>query len=364
MGPALVVLVAAAHGCGAGVGAKSDGSPVGAGDTAGDAGPAESGPSTPDASVDTSSGGAGASADALTGAPADAAPVSVDAPPEASAGEVPSACAPCTDYAPAAESGRVTAAALDQLSGVAASRRNPGVLFVHNDHSTPEFWALGQDGALRASFTYSGATVRDVEDIAVAACPSGTCVFLADIGGNLAARPDYTIARVPEPVVALGGAPTSVALAADRLVFTYPDAAQHNAESLMIDPRSGTLYVIDKVAAGAHSTVYRLAATFGGATVIATKVVELPVPMSGDQPATAADAHPCGTGFILRTYNTAYEFRIAATAPFEDAFRAPPVAVPVAQERQGEGIAYQPDGRGFFTNSEGAMQPINHTGCR
>jgi hypothetical protein len=88
------------------------------------------------------------------------------------------------------------------------------------------------------------------------------------------------------------------------------------------------------------------------------------VPLAGDQPATAADAHPCGTGFILRTGNAAYEFRIAASAPFEDAFRATPVAVPVAQELQSEGISYQPDGRGFYTNSEGAMQPIHRTACR
>jgi hypothetical protein len=93
-------------------------------------------------------------------------------------------------------------------------------------------------------------------------------------------------------------------------------------------------------------------------------VGELPVPAAGDRPATAADAHPCGTGFILATGNAAYEFRIAAGAPFDDAFKATPVPVPVAAEQQREGISYQPDGRGYFTNSEGAMQPINHTACK
>jgi hypothetical protein len=81
-------------------------------------------------------------------------------------------------------------------------------------------------------------------------------------------------------------------------------------------------------------------------------------------PATAGDAHPCGTGFILATGNTAYEFRIAPGAPFEDAFKATPVVVPVAAEQQREGISYQPDGRGFFTNSEGTTQPIHHTSCK
>jgi hypothetical protein len=98
--------------------------------------------------------------------------------------------------------------------------------------------------------------------------------------------------------------------------------------------------------------------------LVATKLGELPVPAAGDMPATAADAHPCGTGFILATGNTAYEFRIAPGAPFEDAFEATPVAVPVAPEQQREGISYQPDGRGFFTDSEGTTQPIHHTSCK
>jgi hypothetical protein len=31
---------------------------------------------------------------------------------------------------------------------------------------------------------------------------------------------------------------------------------------------------------------------------------------------------------------------------------------------QGEGVTYQPDGRGFYTNTEGVMPPIHHTACR
>ena len=41
-----------------------------------------------------------------------------------------------------------------------------------------------------------------------------------------------------------------------------------------------------------------------------------------------------------------------------------PVVVPVGLEQQGEGITYQPDGRGFYTTTEGPMPPIHRTGCR
>jgi hypothetical protein len=164
--------------------------------------------------------------------------------------------------------------------------------------------------------------------------------------------------RVPEPTVAAGGAAAApVSVAAEKLVFIYPDGALHNAESLLIDPRGGTLYIIDKVNAGMPSTVYRLPAGFGGGPVVAVKISELPVPMANDTPATAADAHPCGTGFILRTNNTAYEFRIAATAPFEDAFKATPIAVPVGQEQQGEGVSYHQTGAVSIRRPRGTRRP-------
>jgi hypothetical protein len=209
-------------------------------------------------------------------------------------------------------------------------------------------------------FSVSGSAVRDVEDIAVGRCPAGTCVHLADLGNNISPRTEFVILRVSEPLVP-GGMPVTATLAAERLGFSYPDGP-HNAESLMIDPGTGALFVITKVAAGQHSAVYKLPPF--GAGGLASKVADLPVPAATDQPATAADAHPCGTGFLLRTNNTAYEFRIPPGAPFETAFRATPVSVPVGNEVQSEGIAYRPDGRGYYTTSEGARPPIHRVLCR
>jgi hypothetical protein len=276
---------------------------------------------------------------------------------------MPAACSACAAYGPVQKVGMVQTGALNMLSGIAASHRNPGVLFVHNDGAQPEFFAVSEAGALLGTFTIGGVTARDVEDIAVGRCPTGLCVFLADIGNNVTPRPDFVILRTPEPAVAMnsGGAPVTVT--GERLVFTYPDGL-HNAETLLVDPATGSLYVISKLAAGMPSSVYRLPTTFGGASAVATKVADLTVPAAGDQPATGGDAHPCGTGFLLRTNTILYEFRIPAGAPFEDAFRATPMAVPSAQEQQGEGVTYSPDGRSYFTTSEGSSPPINRVSCR
>jgi hypothetical protein len=270
------------------------------------------------------------------------------------------ACQICTSYAAAEQVGQVQDPALDALSGIAASWRNPGTLYVHNDRDRPEFFAVTEAGVLAGRFMVTGAAVRDVEDIAVGACPAGTCVLLGDLGNNISPRTEFLILRVPEPRVP-AGMMTTGNLVAEKLAFSYPDGP-HNSESLMIDPGSGALYVITKVTAGQRSTVYKLPAF--GAGGVASKLAELPVPAAGDQPATAADAHPCGAGFLLRTGNTAYEFRIPAGSPFESAFTVAPVSVPVGNEVQSEGITYRPDGRGYYTTSEGAKPPIHRVLCR
>jgi hypothetical protein len=276
-------------------------------------------------------------------------------------------CGACAAYGAAELVGTIEYPGLDALSGIAASWRNPGVLYVHNDRNEPAFFAVSERGAVLGRFTFAGASPRDLEDIEVARCPTGTCVYLADIGNNIAPmRAELVIFRLPEPEVRLDRpAAAPVPLSFERFAFTYPDgASDHNAESLLIDPGTGTVYIIDKVAAGQHSTVYKLPTLDATRPVKAVKVAELPVPAAGDQPATAASAHPCGASFLLRTNNTLYEFRVAPGAKFEDAFLATPARVPVGVEPQGEAVAYAPDGRGYFTTSERPSPPIHHVGCR
>jgi hypothetical protein len=193
--------------------------------------------------------------------------------------------------------------------------------------------------------------------MAVAHCPSGSCVYLADVGGNLSPRTQFSIARAPEPDVRVDMPGGTTSIAAERLVFSYPDNANHNAESMLVDPSSDTIYIITKVTAGMPSTVYKLLATFGGAALTAEKVLDLTVPKSTDKEAVSASAHPCAPAFLLRTYNTLYEFRAAAGSPLEAAFSATPTVVPVATETQGEGVTYRPDGRGYFTTTEGSQPP-------
>jgi hypothetical protein len=280
--------------------------------------------------------------------------------------ETAAGCQLCASWAPAESVGRISAAGLANLSGMAASWRNPGIIYVHNDRNVPRFNALGPDGALVGRFDLQGANVLDLEDMAVSRCAPGaadSCIYLADIGNNVTARTEFPIYRAVEPIVSAAGAGTMVTLLADRFTFSYADGP-HNAESLLVDPATGTVYVITKEAAGVRSSVYRLTSFDPGRTNTAVKVQELPVPAADDQPATASSAHPCAAAFLLRTGNRLYEFRAPAGGSFAQAFTVPPVSIPVGPDPQGEAVTYAPDGRATYTTGEGAAVPLHRSLCR
>lgn len=283
--------------------------------------------------------------------------------PPGPANDAATGCSLCASYGSAEQAGRITAPALNALSGIGASKRNAGVIYVHNDRNVAQFFAVSEAGALLGTFNLTGGSVDDIEDMAVAHCPSGSCVYLADVGGNISPRTQFAVMRVPEPEVRVDMPGGMISIAAERLVFSYPDNANHNAESILVDPNSDTIYVITKVAAGMPSAVYKFPATFGGAALTAEKVVDLTVPKTTDREAVSASAHPCAPAFLLRTYNTLYEFRAAPGASLEAAFSATPTVVPAATEMQSEGVTYRADGRGYFTTTEGAQPAINRVGC-
>jgi hypothetical protein len=276
------------------------------------------------------------------------------------------ACGVCAQYGEPAPVGRITKKSLVELSGLAASRRSPGVLYGHNDSGdAARFFALREGGAVLGQFLLAGVAAIDWEDIALGPCAAGTCVFLGDIGDNKRERVSYAIYAVAEP--ALAGvdpaAKTPVAFEARR--FTYPDGP-HNAEALLVHPITGQIHVITKEKSGL-SVVFRLPAPSGSAPVLAERVGDLVVPAGGNREITAGSVHPCASRILVRTYDRAFELEAPAGAPFEAVFSAPLRAVPVPSrqdEPQGEAITYAPDGRGYLTSTEGKAALIHRVGCR
>jgi hypothetical protein len=282
--------------------------------------------------------------------------------PDVLGDEVPdgdgSAACGCDAYSQPVLLGNIDATILPELSGLAASRSHAGVLYAHNDSGdAARFFALRDSAVLLGEFDLFGATAVDWEDIAVGPCPSGTCVFLGDTGDNDIKRAEYAVYRVaePDPTAAAGMKQT---VPYTRFRFIYPDGP-HNAETLLVHPTTGDVYVVTKVG-GYAAHVYRLPSDAKPDT-LTTLVAIGPLGLPAEAGVvTAGDIAPCGTRVILRTYGALYEFRVPAGGPFEAVFAMAGSSVPVGSlidEPQGEAVAYAPSGFGYYTASEsrGAM---------
>jgi hypothetical protein len=187
---------------------------------------------------------------------------------------------------------------LPEASGLALSRRTPGLLWSMNDSRDGTVVALSTTGEIKGRVRVSGATVRDWEDVSVGPCPNGSCLYVGDIGDDGAKRMQVTVYRVPEPKP--GDAETA---RPDAFVFTYPDKA-HDAEASFVLPDQ-TLFIITK---GHPTVLYRAPRDARpGTTSMLTKVGELPVDrflIDQDRKRTRitdAETTPDGAWVALRT---------------------------------------------------------------
>ena len=132
-------------------------------------------------------------------------------------------------------------------------------------------------------FVLQGITAVDWEDMALGPCPAGSCLFFADIGDNNQQRANVSIARVAEPDVAVGSSVGTVNVAHDRFEYSYAPGPQ-NAETLLVHPQTGNLYIVTKSASGT-SLVFRIdAPTSPGAPQTLQTLRDLPLTHAGWTP--------------------------------------------------------------------------------
>lgn len=261
--------------------------------------------------------------------------------------------------------GTVLAPEVSEASGLAASRRNPGVLWAHNDSGGgPRLFALDGTGRLLKSFELPGASASDWEDIAVGPGKetSAPHLYIADIGDNRRRRKDGVVLhRVPEPALDPSEpAPKQAAFLGPRETFRirYPDGPE-DAETLLVEPRTGEVVVITKTLFQAPRVFYVPSLEGPRLTWRGGREIQLEAPGLGGFLPTGGDVSPDGAWVILRSYHTAYLWRRKTARPLHETFEAAPCSVPLAEEPQGEAIGFAADGRSYFTLSEGQRQPLH-----
>lgn len=246
--------------------------------------------------------------------------------------------------------------AITESSGLAASRRSDDLFWTHNDSGDkPILYATDRQGRALARFTVTGATARDWEDIAAGPGPNGPALYVGDIGDNSRNRHDTVVYRVPEPIVdARRIGVVGQTAPAERFPFRYPDGT-HDAETLMVHPRTGQIFVVSKVEV--PPVVYRFPMPLQPGQPV---TLERVAPLAGVTPLiTGGDVAPDGRRAVLRDYFLAYEYRLPTGHLFSEIFRTTPTRVPLPLERQGEAIAYRRDGRALLTTSEGRPTPLH-----
>jgi hypothetical protein len=234
-----------------------------------------------------------------------------------------------------------------EASGLAVSRRRPGLLWTHNDSGNePDLFALDASGEVLGTVRVPIRT-RDWEDISAASCKPfdlaqgrpDACLYIGDIGDNDLTRSAVQVYVLPEP--------DPGAKRTERpLLFnvSYPDGA-HNAEAMFVV--EGRLFIITRDRTG---IVYGTAPLDEARRVVALKRIgEL-----GLAAVTDAEASPDGTSVVVRTSDEAVMIYPTVEIVGPPGKARPTSRIPIAglREPQGEGVALGEDGM-LYLASEG-----------
>ncbi len=244
---------------------------------------------------------------------------------------------------------------LNESSGVAPSRRRPGVYWTLNDSGDgPILYATDSTGRDLGWVTVAGARNIDWEDLAIGPCvrTGAPCLYAADTGDNSRSRHSIVVYRIPEPEPPAGPADTTRTVALqDSFVLRYPDHP-HDAEALAV-AASGMMYLVTKDRSGSSSLFVALAGDSGNAqTLRFLGPLALTVDLVRGRLVTGAALSPDGNVLAVRTYVSLHFFRRDG-----DGFGVPllpPDGVPIpVVEAQGEAVTFDRADRLVLTSERG-----------
>jgi hypothetical protein len=229
---------------------------------------------------------------------------------------------------------------ITESSGLAASHLHPGIYWTHNDQDTGAYlYAVdSKTGETVARITLTGVgRPRDVEAISMG---PGNKLYVGDIGDNLGGTWPYVwIYELPEPKEL-----RDQTVRATQYVVKYSDGAR-DAESLVVHPKTGRVYIIDKKEDGGH--LYEGPARLSAS---GTNIFRPIAPV--DLWATDAAFSPDGRQLAVRGYfgGIWYDWNGGRIK------REGRLDVPL--QRQGESVSYSADGTKLLYGSEGSDSPV------
>jgi hypothetical protein len=248
---------------------------------------------------------------------------------------------------------KVSDTKLDEVSGIAASRLNKDLYYVHNDSGgKSEIYVLNKKGKTVCTISLPGITNRDWEDIAVGPGPKrgANYIYIGEIGDNGAQHKNVCLYRFREPVLDIKSGkklkPVTVT-AVDSLGFVFADGAK-DCETVMLDPVKGDVYLVSKREATVG--VYQIKAPLDPKNLnTATRLLSLDFPL-----AVSGDISPQGDKVLIKTYGTIYCWLVNPGQSIAEALSRPATKLTYEPEPQGEAVCFSSNGKRYLTISEKA----------
>ncbi len=240
---------------------------------------------------------------------------------------------------------------INQASGLAYSRKNPGFLWTHQDKNFDNslFLINASNGEIAATYKILGTENRDWEDIEIATGPIAGLdyLYLGDIGDNDQIYDSYSIYRFEEPKFEEShqGKIIELELPFDKITFRYPNKS-YDVEALLVDPMTNDIYLATK-------------------RELRSQLFVLPFPQNLEKELTAIKAGTFsfrivtagtvsreGDKVIIKNYNQIFYWERKSGQTFVEMMAEIPLLLPYdPKEEQGEAICFEPGG-GYFTLSE------------
>ena len=235
---------------------------------------------------------------------------------------------------------------IEEASGLAASRTNPGYLWTINDSGNPaEIYLLDDKAKIVMTCRLVNVINRDWEEIFIGPGPdeSTPYIYVADIGDNEAKYSHKMLYRFKEPVFSNAN---QEIVKIDTIAFTLSDQVR-DAETMLFDSLSNSFFILSK--REQKIKLYELKYPFINDTLVAEEKSELPY-----NNIVAADLCPEGDEFLMKDYDHVYYWKREAGESFKEMLLRKPIMLNYDPEPQGESIVWQTDDAGFYTLSEAA----------
>lgn len=264
----------------------------------------------------------------------------------------------CLEYGEPTVAG-VLPEALDELSGLVADPVHDDLLWGHNDSGDrARVFAFRPDGTVAAIVSLNDTFAADWEDLASGPCGDAVCLYAGDIGDNARARPTIAVHRFPVPDLTDVPVGDEIWVDAESMTLRWPEA-NYDSEALLVGDDE-QVYLLTKE--GRRFGLFSAPFVPNDEAVVLSMLGHVDIrDMEGNAAAlvTGADRRPFGDRIAIRSYETAFEVYVADPRGL---LTAPRHRIPVADERQGEAIAYATND-GYWHASEDSAAPLHRVRC-